>query len=57
MLKRLTLFSALALIQGCTSTYQLESGSPEMSSVSYEGKTIHASVNNTIESGFFVVTD
>ncbi|HCE3363059.1 TPA: hypothetical protein NG589_001213 [Vibrio parahaemolyticus] len=52
MLKRLTLFSALALIQGCTSTYQLESGSPEMSSVSYEGKTIHASVNNTIESGF-----
>lgn len=52
MLKRLTIFSVLALIQGCTHTSQLEAGSPERSSVYYKGKTIHASVNNTMESGF-----
>ncbi len=50
MIKLVTLFFTLFLIQGCTYTSHLESGTSELSSVSFEGKVIRASVNNTTDS-------
>lgn len=40
------------LLSGCTHTALLESDTSGESSLSYQGKVIHASVSNTIESGF-----